>query len=60
MRARNQREQVAAASEMSVHTRSALCLIPENDILHSHRREYLKPYTNYSVFMKQEKGVINT
>jgi hypothetical protein len=33
-------------SEMSVHTRTTRRHIPENDILHSHRRENLKFYNN--------------
>jgi hypothetical protein len=59
-RGRNQREHVAAAifsffsstlkmeairsSEMSVNTISTLRHIPEDDILHNHRRENLKSY----------------
>jgi hypothetical protein len=42
-RAINQRKQVAA--ETSVHTRSTWGHIPEDGILHSHRRENFKPYT---------------
>jgi hypothetical protein len=33
------------SSETSVHTRSTRRHIPEDGILHSHRRENLKPYT---------------
>jgi hypothetical protein len=32
------------SSETSVHTRTKWCHIPENGILHSHRRENLKSY----------------
>jgi hypothetical protein len=32
------------SSKMSVHTRATRRSIPEDGILHSHRREYLKSY----------------
>jgi hypothetical protein len=34
------------SSETSVHTKSTWGHIPEDGIVHSHRREYLKSYTN--------------
>jgi hypothetical protein len=34
------------SSEPSVLTRTTLCNIPEGSILHSHRSEILKSYTN--------------
>jgi hypothetical protein len=38
--------------EMSVVTRAARRNIPEDTILHSHRRENLKSYIEYIVFPK--------
>jgi hypothetical protein len=38
-----------SSSETSVLTRSTRRNIPEDNILHSHRRENLKSYTDYSV-----------
>jgi hypothetical protein len=61
-RTRNQLEKVAGSSladlltlkmeaicssETSVHTRSTRRYIPEDGVLHSHRRENLKSYTSY-------------
>jgi hypothetical protein len=41
-------------SETSVHTRSTGCRIPEDGILYSHRRENLKSYIIFNLFLKNE------
>jgi hypothetical protein len=63
-RVRNQHEQVVAdwATETSVHTSSTLRHIPEDYILHSHRRENFKSYkqTNSLGHLKGEVVVNKT
>jgi hypothetical protein len=43
-----------SSSETSVHTRSTRRHIPEDGILHSHRRENLKSYNIYVLLSKFE------
>jgi hypothetical protein len=43
-------EEALGSSEMSVLTRATRCNIPEDDILHSHRRENLKSYIALTVW----------
>jgi hypothetical protein len=43
------------SSETSVHTRVTRRYIPENGILHSHRRENLKSYNNILDMQSQEE-----
>jgi hypothetical protein len=49
------------SSETSVHTRSTQRHIPENGILHSHRRENLKSYKYQDIrtFTEHNKIMIN-
>jgi hypothetical protein len=44
-------KEAPGSSETSVLTRSTLCNIPEDTILHSHLRENLKSYTDQKIFI---------
>jgi hypothetical protein len=44
-----------SSSEISVLTRATRRNIPENTILHSHRRENLKSYTAFQIIRDPQK-----
>jgi hypothetical protein len=48
-----------SASETSVLTRVARRSIPEDAILHSHRRENLKPYTDELIYIMTLKVLLH-
>jgi hypothetical protein len=48
------------SSETSVYTRSTRRHIPEDGILHSHRRENLKSYTSFFIFTNTSGEILES